>query len=124
MTDFTVYTKDYLEQSQLDRIPDTVDKREGSIIYDTTSPVSAELATYYTNLTEMQKQAYAKTATNGCLDLKVVEAGISRKLATYAQKLVTLNDENSNPVIVSNGLRFSTVTTNTPLNYTIIARLS
>lgn len=121
MTDFTIYTKEYIEASQLNRIPDTIDKREGSIIYDTTSPVSAELATYYTNLTEAQKQTYAKTATGDCLDLKVAEAGISRKLATYAQKLITLCDENSNPISVANGTRFSTITTDTPLNFAVIA---
>ena len=48
-SDFSIYTQDYLETGMLSRVSDTVDKREGSIIYDTTAPVSAEFATYYTN---------------------------------------------------------------------------
>jgi len=121
MTDLTTFTSDYLTASQLARVSDATDKREGSIIYDTIAPTSVELATYYTNLTEVQKQAYASTATGAFLDLIVAEAGLSRFSATYTQKLVSFADANGNPMSVALGSRFSTMSTNTPINYYLLS---
>lgn len=115
------YTSDYLKGSMLGRIPDTIDKREGSVIYDTTIPVSEELYTYYTNLSEVKKQAYAKTATGAFLDFIVAEVGLSRYLATNAIKKGLFADDNGNALAVNIGERFSIVSTNTILNYVVIA---
>ena len=43
-------TFDYIMNRMLESVPDTVDKREGSIIYDALSPAAAELAKAYMEL--------------------------------------------------------------------------
>ena len=40
-------TFDYIMNRMLESVPDTVDKREGSIIYDALSPAAAELVKCY-----------------------------------------------------------------------------
>ena len=118
---FSQYTPEFLKNAMLTRVVDTVDKREGSIIYDTTAPVAEELSAYYTNLTEAQKQAYAQTATGAFLDLIVQEVGLSRLLATKAIKRADFADANENPVVVPLGNRLSTISTSSPINYTVLA---
>ena len=44
---FEGYTFEYLMESMLSRVPDSLDKREGSIIYDALAPAAAELAQMY-----------------------------------------------------------------------------
>jgi uncharacterized phage protein gp47/JayE len=117
MTELTDFTYDYLKTSMLQRIDDTIDKREGSIIYDTTMPVSRELESYYSNLSEVQKQAYARTATGSFLDLIVAEAGISRQSATYSIKRADFLNVDGDPISISLGSRFSTITTDNPIYY-------
>ena len=118
---FSQYTPEFLRNAMLTRVVDTVDKREGSIIYDTTAPVAEELSAYYTNLTEAQKQAYAQTATGAFLDLIVQEVGLSRLLATKAIKRADFADANENPVVVPLGNRLSTISTSSPINYTALS---
>ena len=43
-------TFEFILDRMLDRVPDTVDKREGSIIYDALAPAAAELAKTYMEL--------------------------------------------------------------------------
>ena len=120
-TDLSTFTQDYLAAKSLARVSDSVDKREGAIIYDTIVPTSAELAGYYANLSAVQKQAYARTATGGFLDLIVEEIGMSREKATYTTKKATFADDSGNPMIIPIGNRFSTISTDTPINYLVSA---
>ena len=54
ISDYLVgYTYDSILQSALSRIPDTIDKREGSIIRDAISPACYELAIWYAKLAEL-----------------------------------------------------------------------
>ena len=43
-------TFDYIMNRMLESVPDTVDKREGSIIYDALAPAAAELVKCYMEL--------------------------------------------------------------------------
>lgn len=71
-------------ERMLARIPDTMDKREGSIIYDAIAPAAIELVNLYVELAAINEQTFADTATGIYLDLRAGERGIKREQATYA----------------------------------------
>ena len=56
-------TFDVLLKRMLDKIPNSLDKREGSIIYDALAPAANELQNAYINLDIMINEAYADTAS-------------------------------------------------------------
>ena len=79
-------TKTYEDilQQMLDRVPEGMDKREGSIIYDALAPAAAELAILYIELDVILNQTFADTATGEYLEKRCAERGLTRKEATYA----------------------------------------
>lgn len=122
ISDYLVgYTYNSILQDALSRIPDTIDKREGSIIRDAISPACYELAIWYAKLAELLDNSFIKTAYGEWLDAKVAEGGLTRRQATYAIKRGTFLDSLGNPVDVSIGTRFSTIGMDTILNYSIVS---
>ena len=91
------YTFEYLMEQALSRVPDTIDKREGSIIYDALAPACYELAEYYMNLRKILIDTYALTASGEYLDLRVAEQGLTRYAATYATKKGTFVNNSDEP---------------------------
>lgn len=71
-------------QRMLDRIPDSMDKREGSIIYDALAPAAVELQLMYIELDVILKETFADTASREYLVRRVAERGITPKEATHA----------------------------------------
>ena len=63
----------------LSRVSSSVDKREGSVIYDALAPACAELATLYTELSNILDRAFPDTATGEDLDRKCMERGVIRR---------------------------------------------
>ena len=116
------YTYSYLLEDALSHVPDTLDKREGSIIYDAIAPACYELANFYMELRQALQQTYASTANGEYLDLRVQEQGITRYAATtYATKKAIFEDSNADPMIVPIGSRFSTISDTNAINYTVSA---
>lgn len=76
---------DYFMDSMLDNVPDKLDKREGSVIYDAMAPAATELADETIRLKNIIKETYTSTADGEFLDLKAQEKGTVRQAATYAQ---------------------------------------
>ena len=68
----------------LARVTSSVDKREGSIIYDAIAPAAAELAIMYIELAYLVDRAFPDTATGEDLTKKCRERGVLRAAATYA----------------------------------------
>lgn len=56
-------------QDILDRIPDTYDKREGSVLYEAIAPTAFELAETYFYIDNMRAEQFLGTATGVYLDL-------------------------------------------------------
>lgn len=113
------YTFEYLMEQALARVPDTIDKREGSIIYDALAPACYELSEYYMALKRILQDTYAATASGQYLDLRVAEQGISRFQATYAVKKGEFMDTSDNPAMIPIGSRFSTISDYMPINYVV-----
>lgn len=115
------YTFEYLMEQALSRVPDTIDKREGSIIYDALAPACYELTEYYMRLKNILKDTFAETANEEYLDLRVAEQGIERFPATAAVKKGMFETESGAPLEVEIGSRFSTISETETLNYVVTA---
>ncbi len=111
MIDFSNKTYANILSEQLNRVPDTIDKRQGSMIQTALGPESWYLEGLYLDLGSVQKNAYAETAGGDFLNMLVAERGIERKPATYAVKRGGFNRE------VPIGSRFSALTGSGYLTY-------
>ena len=87
--------KDMLEQ-----VPDKVDKREGSIMYNTLAPSAYFLARQNFMLGFlMGLQLFADTATGQWLDRVTNDFGINREPATKALRKITIFDTKTHPMM-------------------------
>lgn len=77
-------TYDEIMKRMLARIPNTMDKREGSVIWDALSPAAYELAAAYVEMEEKRKNTFAGTADREGLIARCAEIGITPNPATYA----------------------------------------
>lgn len=68
----------------LDRIPDTMDKREGSVIYDALAPAAIELQLMYIELENTINESFADTASREYLIKRAAERGLYPYPATKA----------------------------------------
>ena len=114
---FENMTFDYLMARMLSKVPDTMDKREGSIIYDAIAPVAAELAEAYIQLETVLNESFADTQTRPYLIRRVAERGITPYKATRAILRAVFTPVDIN---IPMGARFSCE----ELNYTVIAKFS
>lgn len=113
------YTYDYILTEALSKVPDNVDKREGSIIRDALSPCCYEAAKHILYLADIIEQTYIETANGLWLDGRVIEGGVTRDPATYAKKLGVFKTQLDEPCQISIGQSFSTIG-DTILNYTAV----
>lgn len=100
----------------LDRVPDTVDKREGSIIYDALAPAAVELQLMYIELDYVLNEVYADTASREYLVKRAAERGMTPKEATYAIVKGTFEPDTCD---ISIGASFSV----DAVNYTVTEKI-
>ncbi len=91
----------------LDKVSDSIDKREGSIIYDALAPCAAELAQMYIVLKDNIDLVFVDTSTGEYLDKLCNQVGLERKQATKAIRKLKFYDENNILMNVEIGERFS-----------------
>lgn len=115
------YTFSTILDDALNRVPSTVDKRQGSIIYDALAPACYRLAEFYNTLRNIYKDTFAQTATDEFLDLRAAEHGVFRYSATYAIKKAYFESNTELPLAVPLGARFSTLSEDTPVTYVVIS---
>lgn len=77
-------TYEALLQRMLDRVPNDVDKREGSLIFNALAPAAAELAQMYIELDINMNLSFADTATGEELSRRTAEFGVERRRASRA----------------------------------------
>lgn len=75
----------------LSRVPNDMDKREGSPIYLALAPACFELAEAYMQIETIRDMTYADTSIGEDLTRRCAERGIYRKEATYALRKGTFN---------------------------------
>lgn len=104
-------------QRMLDRIPDDIDKREGSIIYDALAPAAVELQLMYIELDVILTETFGDTASRDYLIRRASERGISPESVTFA---VLKGESTPATVNIPIGSRFSL----NELNYVITEKIS
>lgn len=114
-----VITFNALLQRMLDRVPDTLDKREGSVIYDALAPAAAELVQAYIELEGYLDLAFVDTSEEGYLDRLGGQFGVDRQMATYSIRKASFKNATNNPFNVPIGSRY---TINT-LSYSVIEKI-
>lgn len=107
-------------QRMLDRIPATIDKREGSIIYDALAPAAAELAQAYIELDVILTETFADTSNGEFLARRAAERGVNRKPATKAVRLGLFTDSSEAAFDPPIGSRFS----GDDLNYVVVEKIT
>lgn len=110
-------TFDYIMNRMLESVPDTVDKREGSIIYDALSPAAAELVKCYMELDVVMDETFVDTASLQYLMLRCKERGVAIQGETAA---VIEGVFTPSSVELTAGLRFNC----DEVNYTITEKIS
>lgn len=100
---FEAFTYNNLMQRCLARVPDTMDKREGSVIWDALAPACAELELAYLCMEYALNQGFADTAEEPYLSRRTSERGIVPSPATYA----VLKGEFTPTTVAVQGKRFN-----------------
>lgn len=104
MADFPYYlreqTEEAIRQRMLDRLPDDLDKSEGSFLWDTQAPAAYLLSEAALWAQELLRRGFASTAASEDsafrseeLDLRAAEHGVARRGATASEGTVTLTGE-------------------------------
>lgn len=81
---FEHMTYEFILQRMLDRVPNTFDKREGSMIYNALAPSAAEMAEAYIMMDIIYDETYVDTATYNGLVKRCKERGMTPYPATRA----------------------------------------
>lgn len=75
---------DIILQRMLDNIPENIDKREGSVIYDALAPAAMEIMSIYIELSRLLQESFANTASREYLEYRALERGLVPESATNA----------------------------------------
>ena len=110
---------EYWLNLMLDNVPDDIDQREGSIIYDAVAPAAMVMAQQSLSLANIVKQTYIKTAQGQFLDYRAAEHGTARYAATQTEVKAEFLDSDGNPINnVQIGDQFASIG-ETPIFYTV-----
>ena len=97
-------TKEVILDEMLDNVPDTIDKREGSIIYDALSPIAVELEQLYADMDLLLNESFADSASQYYLIKRAAERGILPKSGSAAVLKIQIKPEKRN---LENGTYFN-----------------
>ena len=110
---------DYWLDLMLENVPDDIDQREGSVIYDALAPAAMVMAQQSLARANIIKQTYVKTAQGQFLDYRAEEHGTSRYAATQTEVKAKFLDSDGNPINnVQIGDQFASIG-ETPIFYTV-----
>lgn len=110
ITEFQNKDYDYFLRKMLDAVPDNIDKREGSIIYDALAPAALVMGQQSLDMANVIKETYIKTASGEFLDYRAIERGTSRYPATQTEaKAKVLNDKKEPLNNVQIGDKFASI---------------
>ena len=110
---------DYYLEMMLDSVPEDIDTREGSVIYDALAPAATVLAEQALNMADIVRETYISTADGQFLDYRAAEHGTARIKATKAQVRATATDETGAALTtVRVGDQFSSIGAE-PITYTV-----
>ena len=91
----------------LEQIPNSLDKREGSVIYNAVAPFAMVISEFYKDLNARVNELYATTATGNFLDDIVGMFGVTRKAAVCSIRQGNFYNSSDQLMDVETGKRFS-----------------
>ena len=94
-------------REMLEAVPDTLDKREGSVIYTALAPSALLLAQQKYMIGYLFDLLFADTSTGDWLDRVVYDFGVAREQATYALRKIILTGTDGQPADFPIGTRFA-----------------
>lgn len=112
---FVIKTYEQILNDMLNRVSNSIDKREGSIVDVSLRPAAWTIEGIYLDLAALRRDAYATTAIGEALDNLAAMRGIYRKPATYAVRLGVFD------INVSVGDRFRTINGDRSVTYSVTA---
>lgn len=117
--EYTGRNYDYWLDKMLDNVPDDIDQREGSIVFDALAPAAMAMAQQSLTMANIIRQSYIKTAQGEFLDYRAVEHGTARYAATQTEVKAKFLDSDGNAINnVQIGDQFASIG-ETPIFYTI-----
>ena len=114
---FEQYNFETILENMLARIPDTIDKRQGSMIYNALAPAAVELQNMYINLDTILNETFADTASRENLARRAAERGI---IPYEAKKAIVKGEFVPATVNIPIGSRFSL----DELNYLVLEQIA
>lgn len=118
MVNFSGQTYAIILERMLNRITNSIDKRERSIVMTSVGPAAWEIEGIYLALSQLQANSFALTAVGDALDYKVAERGIYRNEATPSHREGIFN------IAVPLNSRFSTINGDNSVNFYAYAPLN
>lgn len=100
------YSYEEILPRMLDQVPESLDKREGSVIFNALAPAAAELAQMYIELEGVVNLAFIDTAVDEYLDKLVEQMGVTRREATKAIKKAEFYNNENELMDIEIGKRF------------------
>lgn len=113
------YDFNNIMQRMLSKVSDSIDKREGSIIYDALAPCAIEISQMYIVLKDNIDLSFVDTAVDEYLDRLCNQVGIERKQATKSIRKAEFYNETGNLMDIGIDERF----TLNDLTYKVIKRI-
>jgi uncharacterized phage protein gp47/JayE len=99
-------TAEVILARMLERLSDSLDKREGSVLADILSPAAIENEQAYAEMDNVLNLGFADTTYGDYLDRRCAEQGVTRKSATQAIGSVTITAQDG--TFIPQGTRLST----------------
>jgi len=103
---FESETFERILERMLARLPDDIDKRQGSVVYDLLAPAAAELAQAYIEMDNVLNLGFADTTYGEYLDRRAAEQGLTRKPAVKSTGRLTFSGPEG--TVIPAGTRVST----------------
>ena len=117
--EYTSRNYDYWLDKMLDNVPDDIDQREGSIVFDALAPAAMAMAQQSLTMANIIRQSYIKTAQGEFLDYRAAEHGTARYVATQTEVKAKFLDSDGNAINnVQIGDQFASIG-ETPIFYTV-----
>lgn len=114
------YDYDYFLNAALEKVPEGIDIREGSIIFDALAPACYQLADFTMQLKNVLLETFTQTATGEYLDYRAEEHGLKRIPANQAIAKAKVTGDDG--LKLSEGNRFSTIG-DEPVYFSILSDL-
>jgi Baseplate J-like protein. len=103
---FEDQTFEAIIERMLARLPDDIDKRQGSVVHDLLAPAAAELAQAYIEMDNVLNLGFADTTYGEYLDRRAAEQGLTRKPAVKSTGRLTFSGPEG--TVIPIGTRVST----------------